>query len=90
MSQRHCNMLITDSDLHVFCQAGGCRSNADYIVTMKATPVCKTYSRLYCPRHTAELLQKAATILLDNNSGDLHDWIETEHINQGAGIDAEA
>lgn len=74
-------IVITESDLGIACDSTGCTKQAYYVCMFKFTA---PYARLYCPQHTAELLQSAATILKDGES--LHDYIETEFLVKGNSI----
>lgn len=72
-------IVITESQLGIVCE--GCKRAAVYIVTVHGDD---TTHRLYCPQCTAELLQRAAQILEDNDDDrPLHDYIETESLFSG-------
>jgi hypothetical protein len=71
-------ILIEENEVQICCDAGDCKTNARYIVTLKLKiPV----PRLYCAQHTAELLQRAATLLKKDET--LSEYVETEFLMKG-------
>ena len=76
--------IIAERDLGIVCDSSKCTRQAWYICTIRTAEL--PYARLYCPQHTAELLQGAAKMLPANES--LSAYIETEHLFQGAEINA--
>lgn len=73
--------IITDRDLDVVCDSGKCTAPAVYACNIHSQELVV---RLYCPRHTAELLQGMVELVKDN----LHQYVEVEHIVTGAALNA--
>lgn len=74
-------IVLHERDLEICCDSGECDKPARYVIILKLR--IRT-TRLYCSRHTAELLQRAAQVLRDDE--DLHQYIDTEHLMRGASI----
>lgn len=84
--------MIHDHDMGIVCDENGCTRQAYYTCTV--TPpkggvkdindLCAT--GIYCPTHTAELLQRAAELLEDPKYDGikLHDVIQVDHLIAGA------
>lgn len=73
--------IIADLDVPILCDSGKCTAAAYYVCTVKSSV---PYARLYCPQHTAELLQEAAEMI--GSDENLHEYIETEFLIKGAAI----